>query len=215
MSKKRITILIDHESWILPYGKKLQLALENLGYQVCLARDSEDIASGWINFLLGCTRILNKHTLNRNEHNLVVHESSLPTGKGFAPMAWQILEGKTRISVCLIEAAVEVDSGCIWLEDQIVLSGDELCEDWRQLQGEKTIELCLRFVSEYKVLKPVDQLGESTYYRRRQPVDSELDPDKSIRAQMNLLRVVDNLRYPAFFNINGVKYQIQIKKAQK
>jgi methionyl-tRNA formyltransferase len=136
----------------------------------------------------------------------------LPKGKGFAPIAWQILEGKKNIPVCLIEAAADFDSGRIWLKDQIVLSGDELCEDWRKLQGDKTIELCSRFVSEYQNLIPIEQCGESTYYRRRRAVDSEIDPDKSIREQMNLLRIVDNERYPGFFYINGSRYEIHIKK---
>lgn len=213
MDKKRITILVDNESWILPFCERLLLTLEKLGYEVHLARSVEEVVPGWINFLLGCTRIVNEATLNKNKHNLVVHESDLPKGKGFAPMAWQILNGKDKIPVCLVEAATDVDSGFIWLKDQIVLSGDELCEDWRQLQGDKTIELCLRFVSEYYLLNPIKQLGESTYYSRRRPADSEINPDKSIREQMNLLRIVDNVRYPGFFYINGIKYEIHIKKA--
>lgn len=212
MDKARITILIDNESWILPFGKKLSLALERLGYEVHFARSEEEVLPGWINFLLGCTRIVSEIALNKNKHNLIVHESDLPKGKGFAPMAWQILEGKKIIPVCLIEAATNVDSGRIWLKDQIILTGNELCEDWRQLQGDKTIELCLRFISEYNLINPIDQSGDSTYYRRRRPADSEINPDRSIREQMNLLRIVDNVRHPGFFYINGIKYEIQIKK---
>lgn len=212
MDKARITIFIDNESWILPYGKKLSLAIEKLGYEVHCARSAEEVLPGWINFLLGCTRIVSERVLNKNKHNLVVHESDLPKGKGFAPMAWQILEGKEIIPVCLIEAAPDVDSGRIWLKDKIILSGDELSEDWRRLQGDKTIELCLRFISEYNMLNPIEQSGTSTYYRRRRPADSEINPDRSIREQMNLLRTLDNARYPGFFYINGIKYEIQINK---
>lgn len=213
MDKTDITILIDNESWILPFGEKLKITLEKLGYEVHFARSAEDVRPGWINFLLGCTRLVDQNTLNKNKHNLVVHESDLPRGRGFAPMAWQILEGKDKIPVCLIEAAADVDSGRIWLKDQIFLSGDELCEDWRKLQGDKTIELCLRFISEYHYLSPIDQHGDSTYYSRRRAVDSEIDPDKSIREQMNLLRIVDNMRYPGFFHIDGIRYEIHIKKS--
>lgn len=212
MDEMHITILIDNESWILPFGEKLLIDLEKLGHEVHLVRSAEEVRSGWVNFLLGCTRIVDEATLNKNKHNLVVHESDLPKGKGFAPMAWQILEGKEKIPVCLIEAATDVDSGCIWLKDQIILSGSELCEDWRKLQGDKTIELCLRFVSEYHSLNPIEQHGDSTHYSRRRVADSEINPDKTIREQMNLLRIVDNARYPGFFYINGSKYEIQLKK---
>ena len=56
------------------------------------------------------------------------------------------------------------------------------------------------------------QLGESTYYKRRKPVDSELDISRPIRDQLNLLRVVDNERYPAFFYAHGQKYKLTIEK---
>ncbi len=41
-------------------------------------------------FFLGCSKIAGPDVLNRNKYNLVVHESALPKGKGFAPVAWQI-----------------------------------------------------------------------------------------------------------------------------
>ncbi len=42
------------------------------------------------------------------------------------------------------------------------------------------------------------QQGEASYYRRRRAADSQLDPHCSLAEQFNLLRVVDNQRYPAF-----------------
>jgi methionyl-tRNA formyltransferase len=61
-------------------------------------------------------------------------------------------------------------------------------------------------------LKGEKQEGESTFYRRRKPEDSELDINKTINEQFNLLRIVDNKRYPAFFIKNGVKYILNIRK---
>lgn len=212
MDSKNITVLVDHDSWILPYAEKLVGQLQDLGHATTLARRVEEVQQGWINFMLGCTRIVREDILTKNEHNLVVHESDLPKGRGFAPIAWQILAGKREISVCLIEAAKEVDSGDIFIRDKISLSGDELCVEWRHLQGTKTIELCMRFMCEFVSLKPMKQLGTPEYFPRRRPSDSELDPDKSIRDQFNLLRIVDNERYPAFFEINGTRYYISINK---
>jgi methionyl-tRNA formyltransferase len=42
-------------------------------------------------FILGLTKILKESFLRQNTLNLVVHESKLPKGKGFSPVAWQIL----------------------------------------------------------------------------------------------------------------------------
>jgi len=42
--------------------------------------------------------------------------------------------------------------------------------------------------------------------------DQRIDPYKSIYNQFNKLRVADNIKFPAFFNINGIDYEIKIKK---
>ena len=185
MADKSITVLVDNDSWVLPYAEVLEKNLTELGYSVQLIRESRDIGEGWVNFMLGCTKLVSADLLKRNKHNLVVHESDLPRGRGFAPMAWQIIEGKNEIPICLIEAADEADSGMIWIKDEIKLSGDELCNEWRARQGEKTVEICMRFVTEYGALSPRQQEGDSSWYPRRRPEDSVLAVKKSIEEQFN------------------------------
>ena len=53
-------------------------------------------------------------------------------------------------------------------------------------------------------------IGKGTYYKRRLPEDSEIDIEKSIKKNFNLLRVVDNEKYPAFFYYKGKKFIIKI-----
>lgn len=207
-----ITVLVDNDSWIIPHAHRLVEALNALGYSARFAARAEDVQPGWITFLLGCTKLVPAEVLKRNRHNLVVHESDLPQGRGFAPIAWQILEGKNIIPMCLLEAAEEPDAGDIWLRDSIRLAGNELCDEWRLVQGDKTVEMCLRFVREYKHLRPVRQCGTQTWYPRRRAGDSRLDPMKSLADQFNLLRVVDNNRYPAFFEIDGETYTLSITR---
>lgn len=206
----QVTVLVDNDSWILAYVTELCDQLRGKGIKVTFARNQEEIVQGDICFMLGCTRIVSEQNLAKNRHNFVVHESDLPLGKGFAPMAWQILEGANPIPICLIEATSEVDAGPIWIRDEIVLEGWELCDDWRDVQGRKTVQLCLRCVESYGTIEPCLQRGASTFYPRRTPSDSELDPAKSLEEQFHLLRVVDNARYPAFFFLNGKKYRLEI-----
>jgi methionyl-tRNA formyltransferase len=74
--------------------------------------------------------------------------------------------------------------------------------------------MCLKFINNYDIYKiPNKQNGEETFYPKRSAKDSELDIDTSIREQFNLLRIVSNEDYPAFFNIGGHKYMIKIEKA--
>lgn len=212
MTGSVITILVDNDSWILPYAEKLLENLGNQGYVSKLARRAEDIEQGWICFLLGCVRLVRPKYLERNQFNLVVHESALPKGRGFAPMAWQILNGENEIPICLLEASAdEADAGDIWLQDTIQLTGMELVPEWRAAQGEKTIELCARFVNEYEQLQPIPQTGSPSWYPRRTPLDSELDLDKPLGEQLNLLRVVDNERYPAYIKLGDQKLIIKVE----
>lgn len=208
----KITILVDNESWILPYVSILSSKINELGHKCSVARKKDEIGVGDLCFIIGCVRLLPQEYLDRNAHNLVVHESKLPKGRGFAPVAWQIIEGKNIIPMSLLEASENADEGDIWLEDEIVLDGTELLSEWRDLQGLKTIELCVNFVSKYPNLIPRKQKGSATYYSRRTPTDSKLDPDKSLREQFALLRTVDNINYPAFFEIDGTTYQLSIYK---
>ena len=207
---KKINVLVDNDSWILPYTDQLAEWAEQQGYVVNYCRSQNKLTEASVSFFLGCTQIVKPEQLALSQLNLVVHESDLPKGKGFAPVAWQILEGKNIIPVCLIEASEKADSGKIWLKDQIELRGDELCAEWRKLQGQVTVRLCQKFLSEYHKLFPQNQQGDESFYTRRVPVDSQLDPHKTIAEQFGLLRVVDNERYPAFVIYKGRKYIIKI-----
>lgn len=210
---KKITILVDNDSWILSYAKILADKFFDKGFDVCLVRNHSEVEEGWVNFMLGCIKLTPKKILEKNQHNFVIHESKLPFGKGFSPMTWGILGNQNIIPICLIEASDKVDSGDIWIEDAIHLDGTELNNEWKSKQGNKTIEMCLRAIDEYKNIKPRRQIGDSTFFRRRKKEDSELDLDKSLGQQFPLLRAVDNELYPAFFYRNGIKYILRIQKA--
>lgn len=209
---REISILVEQDSWIVPYARLLCSSLTEKRFACQIVYSPDELSSGWLSFILGYTRILPADILNRFEHNLVVHESALPKGKGFAPMTWQILEGKKIIPVCLFEAVDAPDAGPIWIRDSIELSGYELCAQWRELQGQKTVDMCMRFVDEYEHLEPEPQSGEDSCYARRRPSDSQLDVERPISEQFNLLRTTDNDHYPAFFYYGQQKYILKIEK---
>jgi len=207
---KTISVLVDNDSWILPYAEQLIVWLKGNHYHSELVRCQQELPVGDVCFLLGCTQKVSDQHLARNQYNLVVHESDLPLGKGFAPVAWQILAGQQTIPVCLISANSSLDSGDIWLKKDLILDDTDLSVDWRIKQGNITIELAKEFITDFKQLKPIKQQGESSNYPRRTPQDSQLDVNKSIAEQFDLLRVVDNKDYPAFIEYQGERYRIEI-----
>lgn len=208
---RQITVVVDNNSWILPYAERLVREISNGGDEVRLARTYEEIVPSTVAFYLGCVRITPPDILALNRRNLVVHASDLPKGRGFSPMTWLILEGCNEIPVCLLEAAQQVDAGAVIYRDIMALRGYELNEEIRVKLGGMHIDLCMRFLAESLPLEGIPQQGESTCYPRRRPKDSRLDPEKTLADQFNLLRVVDNERYPAFFDYRGKRYKLAIE----
>jgi len=213
---KKIAILTSKESWFIPYAKELVRKIQKNGYSVKLFNSHEGIPKRYsIVFILSYFRVIEEKYLKSREHNLVVHESDLPKGRGWAPLFWQIIEGKNKIPIVLFEATKDLDAGEIYLKDEICLSGLELHDSIRKLQVDSTISLCLRFLMDYNKLKPEKQKGEKTNYKKRSPNDSKLDINKSIKSQFNLFRTVNNEKYPGFFEYKGKKYLLKIFEDDK
>ena len=93
--KKKILILTEKNDWFYIHAKKLSVILQKRGYKVKIADNHLKIKSKYsIVFMLSYYRIVDNKFLSRNDHNIVIHESNLPKGKGWAPLFWQIIEGK-------------------------------------------------------------------------------------------------------------------------
>ncbi len=211
-----IAVLTSQKSWFVPYARRFVENLRQKGYLSELFYNHEDVGKSFqVVFMLSYFHIAGERFLKMHKHNLVVHESDLPSGKGWAPLFWQILEGKNKIPVVLFEAVAGVDKGPIYLKDCIVLEGHEFNDEIRRMQAEKTIEMCQRFLDDYENIKAVPQNGEESFYPKRTPADSELDAEKSLGSQFDLLRIVNNDDFPAFFNYRNHKYIIKIFKADQ
>lgn len=210
-----ITFLFDKSNnWIEPHIKESGRFLGNSKYNFQTSHDPDGVFDQDVVFIVGYTKILSSGFLEKNRLNLVIHESDLPLGKGFSPVQWQILEGKTEIPICLIEASDPVDSGCILAKSSFRLDGYELYEDIRRRQAAATIDLIEQFLADYPDVKTTEQTGEGSFYRRRSTKDGELDIDKSIREQFNLLRIGNNEDWPSHFYIGGHKYVLKISRAE-
>jgi methionyl-tRNA formyltransferase len=207
----KITILTDNpNSWILPYVDDLKKDLNR--HDVTHVYKTSDIVGGDIMLVLSCEKILKAEYLKLHKSNVVVHPSKVPLGKGWSPLAWQVLEGSNNIPVSLFEAVEAVDAGDVYIVDYIKLEGHELNEEIKHQQGLLTMKMVKQYINEFESMVGIPQSGEETFYPRRRQKENELDIDKTIAEQFNLFRVVDNERYPAHFNLNGTKYILKIYK---
>ncbi len=209
-----ISILVDEpNSWIHPFVRLLKERITvQFPHKVVIYSTASAIPSGDMLFILGCTSMISQEILQRNTHNLVIHESDLPQGRGWSPISWQVQDGQNRIPVVLFEASMALDAGPIYIKDYIELDGTELLPGIKQKQGEKTIELVCRFLEQWPHISQTPQKGKASYYPRRTRQADELDIQKTIAEQFNHLRIVHNENYPAWFVYNGERYLLKIFK---
>jgi methionyl-tRNA formyltransferase len=213
----KICIVVDNpRSWFVPFADELKKNLSRFG-SVDLLSDSNQIPqSNDVAFLLSCEKKVIPEILRRSRSNIVVHASELPKGKGMSPLTWQILEGKNRIPLTLFEAVEAIDAGPVYIRACLDFQGNELLHEMQIAVGEKILEMCESFLNDWPdiLTKGAIQIGEPSFYKKRTAEDSRLDPNLSLAEQFNLLRVVDNDRYPAFFAWNGRRYILKIEAAK-
>lgn len=205
----KVAILTSPDQWFIPYAEMLQAKIEGSRIFLDHTRITETFD---VVFILSYHTLIPESFLQRHTHNIVVHASALPHGKGWAPLFWQILEGKNEIPFSLFEATPSADGGDIYLQQPLILNGYELNGEIRRKQALHTIGMCLSFIREYGHLTKRPQSGDASFYPKRGALDSRLDPDKSLREQFNLLRIVDNEAYPAFFEIDGRRFVLTIEE---
>lgn len=167
-------------------------------------------------FLVSCVDIINQEVRSRFNHCLVLHASDLPEGRGWSPHIWGIINGENRLTLSLLEAEDNVDSGRIWLKTVINLDGSELFGEINNKLFSAEVELIHRAVNEYEKIIPYEQDSDiiPNYFPKRVPEDSRININDSILNQFNLLRVCDDKRFPAFFELNGQRYEIKLKKVE-
>ena len=182
-------------------------------HDVELVDKKANLNGGDILFLVSCHEIIGAETRDRYRSSLVIHASDLPKGRGWSPHVWQILEGKNAITVTLLEAEDKIDSGSIWATKKLTLEGHELYDEINQALFDTEIELMDYALTNVYDVRPRSQANKgATYFPRRTPDDSRLDPFRTLAEQFDLLRVCDATRYPAFFELRGHRYIIRLEK---
>jgi len=183
-------------------------------HQIELVRRKTELSGGDILFLVSCTEIIGSAERSAYHTSLVLHASDLPRGRGWSPHIWQLIAGAEEITLSLLEVIDKIDSGRIWKKLKIPIPKHALWNEINARLFEGEIELIDFAVREYKNISPIEQDAriEPTYYPRRYPSDSEIDPSQSIISQFDKIRVCDPNRFPAFFKLHGKKYKLVLEK---
>ena len=165
-------------------------------------------------FLVSCSELVTERERQGYQHTLVLHASDLPKGRGWSPYIWELIKGAETITVSLLEAAEQVDSGRIWAKESFSVGKDWLWDEIHDALFAAELKLMSFAVANKEHIKPEaqDESEGVSYYPKRSPKDSELDVDKPLKEQFDLLRVCDPVRYPATIRIHGQTYKITVEK---
>ncbi len=209
-----ITVLCSDPSHpVNPYLKDWMNGARQ-GHCVQLVRRRAELTGGDLLFLISCSEIIKERERSEFQKSLVLHASDLPRGRGWSPHIWSIINGAEKITLSLLEAADPVDSGRIWHKMELVVQKHWL---WDEINHELfSAELALMdfALKHFDSIEPQaqDPSVAATYFRKRTPADSEIDPTRSIAEQFDAIRVSDPTRFPAYFQLHGHKYKVTLQK---
>ncbi len=198
---------------INPYLKRLQSNLEK-NHSISILRSVQKVTTGDLLFLVSCSQIVDSDVLKNFEHAMVLHASDLPLGRGWSPHIWEIIDGAEQINVSLLDAVAEVDCGDIYRKIKIDIPRSALWDEINDLLFAAEIQLIEFAIENFDNLQKYAQNPdvEATYYPKRKPKDSEIDPNKPISEQFDLIRVCDPNRFPALFHHRGETYRLTLEK---
>jgi methionyl-tRNA formyltransferase len=208
--KTKIVFLFDKSN---DYKKKyFKIFKNNNKYNFKITYNLKQIKKCDVLFIISYTKILSVSLFDKVKLPLIVHESNLPLGRGCSPVLWEVLNKKKNFYVSIIKADQKVDSGKIVLKKKFNIREDDLYEEIRHKQTISNIEIIKKFLKIYPKIKFKNQIGKPTYFRKRTIKDSELNINKSIKSQFNLMRINNNKDWPSYFYIHGKKFIIKIFK---
>ena len=202
--------LTSRSSWF--YKNKREEIKNLFKKKVKIFTKHEKIISKYeICFVISYFKIIPEKFLNKETKFIVNHESNLPENRGFSPLYWQILKGKSKITSTLFEAtSKKVDSGRILFKKNYNYDKTLLYNEIKEKQFINSIDMIKSYLNKKKYSIHIPK--KTNYLKRRKPKDSQLNVNKSIKSQINLLRICDNENYPAFFYNLKKKYIIKIYK---
>jgi len=180
-------------------------------HNVKIFNSADQLTNGKILFLISCSEIVPSEIRAKFLKVLVIHASDLPIGRGWSPHIWEIILGATVVTLSLLEAEDEVDTGNIWKKLKVKIPKTALFNEINQLIFSAEIKLMDYAIDNFDNIRPEKQSNKnSSYFSKRTPKDSEIDISDSLSNQFNLIRVCDTDRYPAYFYKHGKRFSITI-----
>ena len=147
-----------------------------------------------------------------NFNCIVFHMTDLPYGRGGSPLQNLILEGKKETKISAIKVNQGIDTGDIYLKENLLLHGTA-----EQIFN-RSIPIITKMISKIiiKKLNPYKQSGIIKEFKRRKPEDGNIESLKSIEKIYDYIRMLDCEGYPkAFLESGNVKLEFYSANIEK
>ena len=121
------------------------------------------------------------------------HETDLPFGRGGSPIQNLISNGFKSTKISALRMNSDLDSGPIYLKRELSLEG--IAEEIFIRASDIIFEMIKTIIEEE--IKPKDQTGEITYFKRRLPEDSLIPKEiTTLKELYDFIRMLDAEDYP-------------------
>jgi methionyl-tRNA formyltransferase len=149
---------------------------------------------------------------------IVFHASLLPRYRGFAPLAWPLINGEKETGVTMFHAAEEVDSGDIIDQRRIpILASDDAGDLERKVS--ETVALMLEenlpLLAAGTARRKAQIHAEATYCIWRSPEDGEIDWTLPTTRIHNLIRGLARPHPGAFTTLRGERLTVWRAEAEE
>lgn len=136
-------------------------------------------------------KILPADVLHSAKHGSInVHASLLPKYRGCAPIQWAILNGEKETGVCIMQMDEGIDTGDVLYTEKTEIGINETSEElFERLSalGADALSKVIELIKENQI-KPVKQVGESSYAPMIDKSISRIDWNKSAFEIHNKIR---------------------------
>ena len=135
---------------------------------------------------------------------VIFHMTDLPFGRGGSPLQNLIARGIYETKISALRCVEVLDAGPIYLKRPLSLygSGEEI-----YIRASNIVEdMIVEIVRDNP--KPLDQVGEPTFFKRRRPDQGKLEATQTLDQAFDLIRMLDAEGYPhAFIDIGNFRLE--------
>ena len=140
---------------------------------------------------------------------VIFHMTDLPFGRGGSPLQNLIVMGEKDTKISALKATKELDSGDIYMKENLSLDGKaiEIYERASKIIFEKMIDKIIN-----NTPKLTSQSGEIIEFKRRSPMQSDIQELQTLEKIYDYIRMLDAPSYPHAF-VQTKNFKIEFKDA--